>query len=437
MKDSRDLAEQIYRAAVAACHPRQLVRSALESSPLPATGDAIWMIAVGKAADGMIDAALSHLAEHGVQPGGAIAIGEVVGMASDQRIERHAGNHPLPSERSAAAAGALGEFVGRIPRDAHILVLISGGTSSLIGAPAPGVRLEDYRALCAALLQSGQDIVAVNAVRRRFARWGGGRLGLALSPRPVSWLAISDVPGDDATSIGSGPLCGDPLRPADVARMLGTLTLKPHVKDALLAWLNDPASETPTPGDPRLAHVFAPTVISAHIVRDEALRAARALGVTAVRAQPYRLTGSAADAGAAIARDLVQLGAAVPAGGSGVFLAWGETTVSLPAHAPPGGRCQHLALTAARTLGEARAGPARYALLAAGTDGRDGPTNAAGAIVDSDTWSRIRAKGIDPDTALASFASRDALDAADALIPRWATGTNVGDLVVGVVTRSY
>ena len=401
----------------------------------PRSPAATWVISVGKAADGMADAALSYLADNGIALGGAIAVGDVSGSATDSRIARHTGNHPLPSDRSAKAAAALSDFVAGLPRDAHVLVLISGGTSSLIGAPASGVQPADYRALCAALLNSGQDIVAINAVRRRFSQWGGGRLALALAPRPVSWVAISDVPGDDAGDIGSGPLSGDSLLAADVARMLVALALPERVKDALTGWLSGREAETPSLGDARLAHVFPPTVISSRVARDQALGAVRSLGVTVVRAQPHRLSGDAAAAGIAIARDLVRLADAVPAGGTGAFLAWGETSVRLPTSAPPGGRCQHLALSAARELADARGDSAQLALLAAGTDGRDGPTNSAGAIVTPDTWNRIAAAGIDPANALSTFASHTALAAADALIPRWATGTNVGDLVVGIVMR--
>ena len=422
---------------MAACHPRTLVGDVLGEVARPATPRATWVIAIGKAADGMADAALSHLAEQDVPLGGAIAIGDVSGAATDSRITRHTGNHPLPSERSAKAAAALGDFVRVMPGDAHVLVLISGGTSSLIGAPAPGVQLADYRVLCAALLHSGQDIIAINAVRRRFSRWGGGRLALALAPRTVSWLVISDVPGDDAASVGSGPLCGDPLRAADIARTLPELTLPPRVKDVLTGWLAGPEAETPKPDDRRLSHVFPPTVISAHVARDEARNAARSLGVTEVRTQPHRLAGDAAAAGTTVAGALVRLAAALPAGGTGAFIAWGETSVRLPTSAPPGGRCQHLALSAARVLADQRGESAQFALLAAGTDGRDGPTNSAGAVVTPDTWTRIATASIDPAKALSSFASHAALEAADALIPRWATGTNVGDLVIGVVTKGY
>lgn len=430
------MAERIYRDTVAACHPRTLVRAALDDMARPKVSGTTWVISVGKAADGMAHAALSFLAENDIALGGAIAVGDVSGSSTDPRVARHAGNHPLPSDRSAKAAAALQDFVAAMPRESHVLVLISGGTSSLIGAPARGVESADYRALTAALLHSGQDIVAINCIRRRFSRWGGGRLGLALAPRPVSWIAISDVPGDDAGDIGSGPLSGDSLAAADVARMLRALTLPGKVKDALMAWLSTPDAETPKLGDMRLAHVFPATVISSRVARDRALAAARALGVTVVRAQPYRLSGDAAAAGTEIVRDLVQLAAAVPAGGTGAFIAWGETTVRLPSSAPPGGRCQHLALSAARAL-EDVSGSAGFALLAAGTDGRDGPTNSAGAVVTPETWSRIVAAGINPATALSTFASHNALAAADALIPRWATGTNVGDLVIGVVTRGY
>jgi hydroxypyruvate reductase len=324
-----------------------------------------------------------------------------------------------------------------VPGDA-VVVLLSGGTSSLVGAPVAGVSEADLDALWRLLLESGLDIHTMNAVRRRFTRWGGGRLAVALAGRSVDVLAISDVPGDDPADIGSGPCAADPLTAADVERLLGAAGLLPRLPPALVALLRDPTPALRTPGrsHPAIAAVRTRIVASNRDAVRAAAAHARGLGWK-VRAASAPLTGDARAAGARTAAGLLH----TALDGAGVhsetvcIVAGGETTVALGPRgieddaAPHGGRCQELALAAARVLAGSGAGPAA-ALLAAGTDGRDGPTDAAGAVVDGDTWQAIRAAGRDPARDLAMHDSYPALDAAAALLRTGATGTNVMDLVI-------
>jgi glycerate-2-kinase len=206
--------------------------------------------------------------------------------------------------------------------------------------------------------------------------------------------------------------------------------------------------ETPKSTHPAFAHVSSRVIANNRGALEAAAERARALGAAAVYVVDAPLTGEASARGEDVARWLVELRA--KDNGTSVraprFVIWGgETTVTLhpvaaagarqatPAPAPPGGRCQELALAAARVLSEAGERANGITLLAAGTDGRDGPTDAAGACVDANTWSAIRAAGRDPSEALAAHTSYAALDAAGALLKPGATGTNVMDVVIGLV----
>lgn len=390
---------------------------------------AVPVVALGKAAPEMLAAVDDALRERGV----AIARALVVAAHEDARlappVEAIVGDHPLPGRRSARAARRLGTFVRETEGEA-VLVLLSGGTSSLVGAPVDGVTASDYRALCAALLASGLDIVATNAIRKRFSRWGAGRLARALRPRRVICLALSDVPGDDVATIGSGPCVPDALTAAAIRRLVRDAGLPlPPSCDAYLARVERGAArETPKPGDRDLQRARTQVIAGETRVLIPPQAEAERRGHRVV-VDPRPLHGDAAEAGRTIARALMGDTPDRPT----CILRHGETTVRLPPGAPPGGRCQELALAAAEVL---RGAPHEVVLLAAGTDGRDGPTDAAGAVVDGTTWEAIRGAGIDPSAALAAHDAHRALDAVGALIRTGATGTNVGDVVVAIARGS-
>jgi glycerate 2-kinase len=321
-----------------------------------------------------------------------------------------------------------------------VWVLLSGGTTSLVGAPVEGLFPAELTGLYGVLLGSGLDITAMNRIRKRFSRWGGGRLARALAPARVRVYAVSDVIGDDLASIGSGPCVPDPTTAAELRRLLEDSSLwdllPPSARRLLTAVETGEPAETPKPGDQAFARVSVELIASNRLALEAAAKRAAELGLARVIAETP-LAGEAAAAGASVAALLLQHcgrgkipqpedGALVPAR----CLVWGgETTVTLGESAGLGGRCQELALAAARAL--AGAGPG-IALLAAGTDGRDGPTDAAGAIVDGDTWNAIRGAGRDPERDLGAHDAYHALDAAHALLRPGLTGTNVMDVVIGI-----
>jgi glycerate 2-kinase len=347
------------------------------------------------------------------------------------------GDHPVPGPASFAAADKIAELArGRRATDV-VVVLVSGGASSLIAAPLQGQQTGDLIKLYQLLLTSGLDIVAVNTVRKRFSRWGGGRLAQVLAPAAVHCLAVSDVPGDDPGVIGSGPCAPDPATANDVLAILEERKLVSRIAPVYLEYLRSVTrgvtGETPKARHPAFAHVTSRVVASNRSALERAASAAAAAGMR-VEVVEDQLAGSAAGAGEAIARRLIA--ASATRDGAAKCILWGgETTVAVDeaTSVSAGGRCQELALAAARILGEAGERASRIRLLAAGTDGRDGITEAAGAIVDGKTWSTIAAAGTDPASSLDRHQSNRALAAANALLARRRTGTNVMDVAIGIV----
>ena len=347
------------------------------------------------------------------------------------------GDHPLPGRHSFAAAAKIAEVTPGHRSNDTAVVLLSGGTTSLIGAPLKGMSEGDLTALYEMLLGSGLDIKEMNAVRKRFSRWGAGRLALALAPAATHCFAVSDVADDDLSVIGSGPCAPDTETAADIQAILERAGLLPKLpetyRDYLTAVRRGTIPDTPNGNHPAFAHVSSRVIANNRNAVDGAADAARKAGLQ-VEVSSTRLAGEASRAGEAIARHLIARRAAGVR--SHVAIYGGETTVTVTgSRAGPsgGGRCQELALAAARVLHEAGDDAVGITLLAAGTDGRDGATDAAGAIIDASTWNAILATGRDPAHALAAHESNGALRAGSALIGRRETGTNVNDIVAGLI----
>jgi glycerate 2-kinase len=434
----RDLLVELYDAAVAGAAPGPATARAIEALALP-RDRRILLFAIGKAAHTMAAAASDSLLRSLHQIVGGVMV-TVDGAATPYpTVIALAGDHPIPGRRSFEAAARIADVAaGRRANDVAI-VLISGGTSSLVGAPLRGQSEHDLSGLHAALLESGLDIASMNAVRKRFSRWGAGRLALALAPAASHCLAVSDVVGDDLAVIGSGPCVADPTMIADVARLVDQAGLRdrlaPTHREYIASVMRGVTPETPKRHHPAFAHVAARVIATNRVALEGALSAARARGC-AVHLNDAPITGPASAAGDRLARTLVDARRTSPQATPRCFIWGGETTVTLAPGAQAagsGGRCQELALAAARTLADAGDGGLGITLLAAGTDGRDGATGAAGAVVSAATWGAIRDQGIDPAASLARHESHRALDAAAALLPARVTGTNVMDVVLGLI----
>jgi glycerate 2-kinase len=448
--NSRDLLKQLYEAAVAGAATGPVTTRAVRALGIP-RDRRVWLFAFGKAAHAMAGAATAALQRDLNQIVGGLIVAPNEAPSPYGTIAVMAGDHPLPGPRSFAAAQRIGELAARMKSGDVALVLVSGGATSLIAAPLRGMSETELTKVFELLLASGLDIGAVNAVRRRFTRWGGGRLALAISPAAAHCLAVSDVPGDDLATIGSGPSVPDPTTADEVIDILEDAKLFERLPKSFRTYATDVSRgaepETPKVGHPAFAHGTAHVIANNRGALDAAAERARALGAGAVYVVDAPLLGEAAPRGEAIARWLIELRAkgSVAAGtGAPRIAIWGgETTVTLqpnsgratktPAPSPAGGRCQELALAAARTLHEAAERAAGISLLAAGTDGRDGTTDAAGAFVDATTWSAIQSSGSDPAGALERHDANAALAAVGALFSPGATGTNVMDVVIGVI----
>jgi len=404
MSPERRLLLEIYQAALEAVNGRRVVSEFLRGRPVASPQ---YLVAIGKAACAMARGAHEALGEH-------IADALIVtkhGYAESLPWPVHEAGHPLPDEDSLTAGRRLAEFVAAMPSQAGVLVLLSGGASTLIEVLPPGVGLADWQEANHLLLASGLDIVACNAVRKRLSCLKGGRLAQMLAPRPVLCLAISDVPGDDPATIGSGPLVAET---ATVA--LDALDLPPFLADLLKR-----APPMPAADDACFRRVHFEIVARLTDATHAAAAAARRRGRD-VRLHPDFVHGDAIATGVRLARQLL---AATP----GTVQVWGgETTVRLPAHPGRGGRNQSLALAAARALQDQE----RVWLLAAGTDGTDGPTADAGALVDGETIARGEAEGLDPDEALHRANAGEFLEASGDLVQTGPTGTNVMDVVLGL-----
>ena len=438
-----ELLTEIYRAAVRGADPGVAVAEAIAAMDFDAARP-LWLFAIGKASHTMSLAAVRALEARGVQPAGGVVVGAHDEQSPHAQLETATGEHPLPGTMSFKAAERIGSVVARVRPGDDVLVLLSGGGSSLAASPIDGVEPDDLVALNATLLGSGADIMVMNAVRKRFSRWAAGRLAQALAMARVRCLIVSDVHGDDPTFIASGPCAPDPLTARDVRELLSEHTLLDRLPSRMRRVLEDvergALPETPKPGDPAFAHVTQRVIMgNAHALQAAAARAT-ALGVRPVYVSREPIRDSAVSTGEMLVRDLLRfaesgLRRANDPAPFACMLWGGETTVRLePGATGLGGRCQELALSAARALDAAGNEAHGVSLLAAGTDGRDGPTDAAGAIVDGTTWARIRSAGRDPARDLSAHDAFHAFDAVDALLRTGHSGTNVRDVVVGIVT---
>jgi glycerate 2-kinase len=436
-----EILTQLYRSALRVLQPGAAVRAALDTVAAGWSSPAarLHLLAVGKAAVPMARAALEWSSSRGYALAGGVCVSHVPSARPLAPLWLDVGNHPIAGADSLRAARALQQYIAlHIGVGDHVLVLLSGGTSALIGAPCDESDAASYTACVTALLGAGLTIGDMNLVRRRLSQWGGGRLGDALQSRGarVEVIAISDVPGDDIAMIGSGPCVPDVATSAQVSDAIDRAMLsEPDRVRIRTAAASLPGA---APARSRLAgtiphHIVSSSTHAAAAVMAHAVR----LGLQ-VPAPAVALVGDAHRCGAAIAEHLLAESRTACDGPVRVYCWHGEPTLAIDRlAAPSGGRMQALALAAAAVLHTAPPDlGTRVTLLSAGTDGRDGTTDAAGAIVTHATWSQIAAAGHDPGASLRQFASHSALRSIGALIPAFDSGTNVNDLVIGIVTRA-
>jgi hydroxypyruvate reductase len=411
-------------------------------------GQRLWLYALGKAAHSMAATAAITLQRSLLTIAGGVIVSPEPMASPYATVVALEGDHPLPGRHSFTAAQRIGDMAAGMRSDDVAIVLLSGGVTSLIAAPLRGMSEADLGQLFELLLGSGLDIRKMNAVRKRFTRWGAGRMALSLAPARTHVYVMSDVLGDDPADIGSGPCTPDAWTVKQVAELLTQSNLlariSPAMRDYLTGVSRGVIPETPKLTHPAFAHVSTRVIGSNRLALDAVVAHAKQISLD-IESVATPLQGDAATSGTQIADALLQR---AQQGRPGCMVWGGETTVQLHgappsgrgahalahAEAPPsGGRCQELALAAARRLSQNGDAGRRITILAAGTDGRDGTTDAAGAFADGTIWEQIRQSGRDPDVALQRHDSHAVLGAAGALFPRRFTGTNVMDVVIGLV----
>ncbi|MCS6939175.1 MAG: glycerate kinase [Roseiflexaceae bacterium] len=433
---------RILAAAIAAVEPGAAVRRFLrrEGEYLHA-GDAvydlrsfdrIWIVGAGKAGAPMAAAAAGIIGERLT---GGVAVVKEGHIAAENlaalrpRVEVIEAGHPIPDARGVSAGERIADLLRHTTERDLVLALISGGGSALLTRPAPGITLDDLQRLTGSLLACGASINEINTLRRHLDTLKGGGLARLAAPAAVVTLILSDVVGDPFDVIASGPTVADPTTFADALGILERYDLTRQTPAAILDRLQRGAcgeiAETPKPGDPALARVHNLIIGSNRLAAEAALAAARDEGFNTLLLTTF-LQGEARVVGrvlAAIAREIALSNH--PIRRPACVIAGGETTVTLRGDGR-GGRNQELALAAAADLASA---PGAL-LVALATDGGDGPTDAAGAVVSDTTIQRAAALGLDATAALARNDSYPFFDALGDLLRPGPTQTNVNDLAL-------
>jgi hydroxypyruvate reductase len=423
----RSFLADLYRTAVATAHPGSCLPSLL---PPPPTGQLI-LLAAGKAAGSMTEVAEAHYLDRlgmAAERLSGVAVARHGYGRHLRRVRMIEAGHPIPDAAGLEGADRALKLADGAKVDDLVLVLMSGGASANWIAPTEGISFEDKQATTRALLRSGATIGEINTVRKHLSRIKGGRLALHAHPAKLLTLAISDVPGDDPSAIGSGPTVPDPTTLHDARAIVTKYNLQ--VPDTITRALDEPKNESPKPGD----SVFAGGQVVLAARPADAIRAAEA----AVRAAGYdcislgdRIEGEASEVAAAhahLARDLRAKGKRA------VMLSGGELTVTIRGKGR-GGPNQEYALTLAIAL----AGMPAVAALAADTDGTDGgsgaATDPAGALIDGESVARAKARGLDPAAFLADNNSSGFFEILGDLLTPGPTFTNVNDFRAIIVDR--
>lgn len=424
--EPRTFLRGLFDAAVSAADPMRLLSTRL---PPPPSGRTV-VVGAGKAA-----ARMALAFEKGWRgPLEGLVVTRYGHGEPCERIGVMEAAHPLPDAAGREATARILRLVSGLSPDDLVVCLLSGGGSALLESPAPGLTLDDLQTVGRALLRSGATIAEINCVRKHLSLVKGGRLAVAAHPARVVSYIVSDVPGDDPSTVASGPTVPDPTtfdealavldryavtRPASVITHLrvGAVAGRRETGDSMTG------GETPKPGDPAFARDNVVVLATARDPVDAAARMARQAGVEPL-VVGYDLQGEARDLGLQHAALALACSCGLgPVRPPCVVLSGGETTVTVTGRGRGGRNTEYLAALATGLRGA----PAVHA-LAADTDGVDGDQDAAGAFVHPDTLARARAAGLDPASALAANDSHGLFAALGDLLITGPTGTNVNDV---------
>jgi glycerate 2-kinase len=406
----RRQALRIFKAALKAADPYQAVLRHLRIDPKPYRN--IFVIGAGKASAQMARAVERLLGAR--ITGGLVNVKDGHG-AKLRRIQINECGHPIPDQRGVAGARRIAQIASQAGEDDLVICLISGGASALLPLPAPPITLAEKQKTTQLLLRCGASIHEINCIRKHISQIKGGKLARLVYPATLVTLILSDVIGDDLDVIGSGPTVPDRSTLADARALLQ----KYGIPNKLLA----ASEETPKPGDQIFAKTRNVVVGSNALAVDAAALEARRFGFH-TQVLTTSLQGEAREVArvhAAIAREIRTSGR--PVRPPACVISGGETTVTIRGTGL-GGRNQEFALAAALEIADLR----EVVILSAGTDGTDGPTDAAGAIADGTTIERAQALGLGAAAFLANNDSYHFFEATGDLIKTGPTGTNVADI---------
>jgi glycerate 2-kinase len=427
----RAAARAIFGAALVAGDVRPLVRRALAAVECPSRGR-VLVVGAGKASGAMASAVEEAFGERVTDGVVAVKDGH---LTATRRIRLLEAGHPVPDERGAAAARAILELAQSARRDDLVLAVISGGGSALTPAPPPPVTLADKQAVTRLLLAAGATINQLNAVRKHLSLFKGGQLARAAAPARVHALLLSDVIGDPLDVIGSGPTAPDASTFGEALEILDRFQIRARAPASIVERLEQGARgqivETPKADDPLFRDVTNVVIGNNTLVVDAAVARARQLGFA-----PHVLTRALEGEARQVARDFISLARRIKAGLGPVappacVLASGETTVTVRGGGM-GGRCQEFALSAALEM----EGVDGVVVLAAGTDGSDGPTTAAGAVADGLSARRAREQQCDPRAGLEANDSNHVFALLGDLVVTGPTNTNLLDLYLVLIAES-
>ena len=418
----------IFQAGIAAADPYRAIKHYLTPDLLEGHSK-IHLIAFGKAACMMAKAA-QEIIPAGMLAARGIAVTNYENVTTIDNVDVIGASHPLPDAAGLNGAKLIAERMRNTQENELVLVLVSGGGSALIPYPAGQITLQEKISTTGLLLASGATINQVNCVRKHLSQLKGGGLARMAAPAHLHALILSDVLGDDLSSIASGPTVADSTTYADAIDIFKAkgiweqtpVNVREHLEQGKLGNI----AETPKPGDDAFKHNAYTLIGSNTISLNAMLQTAQKLGYETELYSDH-LCGEARTVGATLVARCVEKRPNKPI----ALLAGGETTVALKGNGR-GGRNQEMALTfalAAEKLGLT----GNWVFLSGGTDGRDGPTDAAGGIVDPNTTKRMTQAGANPTELLENNDSYTALKASDDLLNTGATGTNVADLQIVLI----
>jgi glycerate 2-kinase len=431
------LLKHIFLSAVASCRPDRLLPGVMNLTPDAialqhhqfnrSETERLFIIAAGKAA-----AALAVEAEKILGP--LITDGLCVTKYHHglplSRIRMIEAAHPEPDENSLRAGNELIRMLQGLTKNDLVILLISGGASSLLTDLPEEADNTDLKEGYRLLINSGASIHEINCIRKHLSRIKGGQLVRIAHPAKVVSLLISDVPGDDPQTIGSGLTVPDPTTYQDAIHILTRFNLLTEFPVSLLNHLKKGSfgllDETPKPGDPVFQDTYTDIIANNQLAVETAVREAQKMGFHIWRNNNI-MTGNTDEEALAFSRQMIKYDGPLPA----LFISGGETTIRVTGHGK-GGRNQHFALRILQVMKTEWNNNSRFVLLSAGTDGTDGPTNAAGAIIDSAMLSApaitlpLIKKHLDSFNAYPFFATHGGL------LITGPTQTNVMDLVIGI-----